>query len=93
MSPIVHGRWYSTLAEGYADSPFFRGEVKGCVHIADRFETGEPCPECERIHAEQDRVIHEPVRRFWAARDAYDALPWWSRLFRHKPRQHEFGPR
>lgn len=81
MTPIVHGKWYPTLEAGYADSPYFKGEVKGCIHKPDRFETGEPCEQCERYIAEFERRNRE----YWAACDAWRALPFWKRWVTPRP--------
>ena len=50
MTPIVNGKWYASLSEGYADSPFFQGRVTHCVHLK---KLGK-CEECKRIEKAQE---------------------------------------
>lgn len=77
MSPIVNGKWYPTVAEGYADSPFFRGEVTHCVHGQ---KLGE-CDTCKRYIA----AYEAEQKARWDRWDAYRALPWWKRMFTTPP--------
>lgn len=63
--PVVNGRWYPTLGEGYADSPFVRGEVEGCIHDPTRFVEDRGCDECDRLL----RAIHAEEKAKWPPRD------------------------
>jgi hypothetical protein len=60
----------------YADSPFLRGEVKGCVHDPTRFTEGRDCAECDRIVVAQ----REDLAARWARIDARARRPWWKKL-------------